>query len=162
MRTRDIAAAGGLLGAVAATAAAGMRFGLDDGATRRWYRELEKPVFTPPDRVFPVVWTALYAAMAASAWRIARRPPSPARRRALGLWATQLALNAAWTPLFFGARRPRAALGDLTALLGALGAYTATAARVDRPAAWLMAPYLGWSLFAFALNAEIARRNPPR
>jgi len=127
--------------------------------TMRWYRRLEKPPFTPPGAVFPMVWTALYALMAASAWRVAQRPASPQRNRALGLWLVQLALNAAWTPLFFDARRPAAALADIGLLLPAIAAYTAASARVDKPAAWMMAPYLGWVGFASAINAEIVRRN---
>ena len=72
----------------------------------------------------------------------------------------QLGLNAAWSPLFFGLRDPAAALADVALLLPAAGAYTWSAARVDRPAAWMMAPYLGWTAFALALNARIAMDNP--
>jgi len=75
-----------------------------------WYRRIRKPRFTPPDAVFGPVWTTLYSLMAWSAMRIKGAPPSPERRRALTLWAVQLGLNAAWSPLFFGARRPGAAL----------------------------------------------------
>ena len=71
----------------------------------------------------------------------------------------QLAANAAWTPLFFGARRPGPAMVDLLAQFGLTAAYTAATARVDRPAAALMAPYLGWTAFAGVLNEEILRRN---
>jgi tryptophan-rich sensory protein len=158
LKGRVALAAGGFLATVAAAAGAGARFSVREPETARWYEALDKPGFTPPDRVFPVVWTTLYGLMAASAWRV-WRSASPLRGRALGLWGAQLALNAAWSPIFFGAKRPAAALGDLGALLFALGAYTATARRVDRAAAWLMAPYALWSGFAAVLNAEIVRRN---
>jgi tryptophan-rich sensory protein len=127
---------------------------------QRWYPRLDKPRFTPPRWVFGPVWSGLYALMAGSAWRVWRLPSSPRRTRALAWWGTQLALNAAWSPLFFGARWPRAALADLALLLGATAGYTATVRELDRPAAWMMAPYLAWTGFAGVLNAEIARRNP--
>jgi len=136
---------------------------LGAAATRRsirspWYRLLEKPSYQPPPQVFPAVWTALYALIATSGYRV-WRSGSPFRRRALGAWSAQLALNAAWSPVFFGARRPRAALGIAAALVPAVGAYAWTARRADRAAAAMMLPYLGWSGFALALNASIVRRN---
>jgi tryptophan-rich sensory protein len=97
--------------------------------------------------------------MAWSAWRVSGQPSSAARNRALALWAAQYGLNFAWSPLFFGARRPRLALVDLCLLFASLVGYTAAAARVDRAAAVVMAPYLGWVGFAGLLNAEVARRN---
>lgn len=129
----------------------------------RWYqRKLSKPGFTPPAWVFGPVWSALYTAMVLSAFRVFRAEPSHFRKVALGLWTVQLGLNAAWTPLFFGKRAPRLALVDVLALAGALTGYVASAAKVDRPAAYAMAPYLAWTGFAAVLNGEIVRRNPTR
>ena len=125
-----------------------------------WYRSLRKPAFQPPGWVFGPVWTALYGTIAYSGYRIWRAPKSPARTRALALWGTQLALNAAWTPLFFRAHRPRAALADLIALDAAAGAYTAAAAAVDPRAAKVVAPYLAWLGFATTLNGAIVVKNP--
>jgi benzodiazapine receptor len=125
-----------------------------------WFRALRKPSFQPPDRVFGPVWTVLYATIAYSGWRIWRSNASRTRSRALGLWGTQLALNGAWTPLFFGARRPRAALVDIIALDLAAAAYAAVASRIGRQAAATFVPYLGWLGFATALNARIVTKNP--
>jgi tryptophan-rich sensory protein len=127
-----------------------------------WYRSLRKPSWNPPSSVFGPVWTVLYTAMAVSAYRVWRQPASRARTTALALWVVQLALNAAWSPLFFARRKPKAALGDVAAMVPAVGAYALAAARVDRPAGWMMLPYLGWTSFATALNAAIVRRNPRR
>jgi tryptophan-rich sensory protein len=127
---------------------------------RPWYRLLSKPPGQPPAWVFAPVWAALYGLMSVSAYRVFRLPPSPERRRALGLWWTQLALNAAWSPLFFGAHRPRAALADLVGITASGTAYVRAARDLDRPAAWMMAPYLGWLGFAGYLNASIVARNP--
>lgn len=152
-----------LLGFVAAVTAAAAMSAVGNpraGETMRWYDRLDKPRWTPPKLVFPVAWTALYAMIAVSGWRVWKRPDGPDRSRALALWGAQLGINAAWTPIFFSAMRPRAALVDVTALVPAVAAYGLTAARVDRPAGWMMAPYLAWTGFAAVLNADIVRRNP--
>jgi translocator protein len=125
-----------------------------------WFRALRKPTFQPPDKVFAPVWTVLYAMIAYSGFRIWAAPKSQQRSVALGLWTAQLILNGAWTPLFFGARRPVIAMADMIALDATALAYTAVAARVDPPAAGLVAPYLGWLGFATALNAKIIAKNP--
>ncbi len=127
---------------------------------RLWFRTLRKAPAQPPARVFGPVWTVLYGLIAYSGWRIWNAPDSPARRRALALWAGQLTLNGAWTPLFFGARRPVAALVDVVALDATASAYAATALGVDRPAALALAPYLAWLGFATYLNGAIVARNP--
>jgi tryptophan-rich sensory protein len=71
-----------------------------------------------------------------------------------------MTLNAAWTPLFFGERAGTVALADITALDVAIVGYLRAAWKVDRPAALAVTPYLAWTLFASALNAELVRRNP--
>jgi len=151
----------GILPFLAATAAVAVS---GAGVTRRgrglWYRRLRKPSYNPPAWLFGPVWTALYGLMSWSAYRIWKKPDSPGRTRALQIWTTQLALNGMWSPLFFGRHAPRAALADLAAMWLAIAAYIREAARLDRLAAGLMAPYLGWVTFAGALNAGIVRRNP--
>jgi len=124
-----------------------------------WYRLLSKSRLTPPDRTFSIVWPALYAASAYSAWRVWRSPKSASRTGALALWGVQLVTNAAWTPLFFGRKRPRLALADLALLGGSLAAFAITARKVDRTASWLTVPYLAWVGFAGHLNGSVITRN---
>lgn len=124
-----------------------------------WYRRLRKPSFTPPDRLFALVWPVLYTLGAVSAWRVARAPRTPERGLALGLWGAQLAFNAAWSPLFFGAHRPGLAMADLAGNYVSLGAYALTARKVDGPAAAMVLPYVGWLTFAGVLNASIIGKN---
>ena len=128
--------------------------------TKLWYERLAKPPFNPPDAVFPVVWSGLYALIAFSGWRIWREPESPERSRALGLWALQMALNAEWTQLFFGEHRPGAALADVIAMEAAIVQYIFTVREIDPIAAGSFVPYAAWVAFATVLNAEIVRRNP--
>src|SRR3954471_9769230 len=95
-----------LLSAVTASALLGTRFtparGTDIG---NWYEGLEKSPLNPPPVVFGPVWTTLYVLMAAAGFRLwNHRRQSRERKRALALWPAQLALNAAWSPLFFRAK----------------------------------------------------------
>ncbi len=124
-----------------------------------WYQTLSKPAFNPPDQVFAPVWTVLYVMMAVAAWRVWRRREAPGRGRALALFAAQLALNLAWSVLFFGLQAVGAALVEILVLWLAILITTAAFARIDRAAAWLMVPYLAWVSFAVALNAAIWRLN---
>ena len=146
--------------AVAAAAWFGSRFSPRDVRTRVWYSRLEKPSFNPPDFAFPVVWTALYAMMAISGWRVWQGPESRERTSALRLWAAQLMANAAWTQLFFGQHLPAWSLADIVALEAAILGYIFEARKVDKPAAGLFVPYAAWVGFAALLNEEIVRRNP--
>ena len=145
---------GGLTAGAALAGVATMR-----EVNQDWYDGLRKPRLTPPKAVFGPVWSGLYALIALSGYRVWRAPRSRRRRTALGLWGTQLVLNAAWTPLFFGAHRTLAALVDLIALTSTATAYAAAARKVDKPAALMMLPYLGWLGFAGYLNEEIWRLN---
>lgn len=125
-----------------------------------WYRNLRKPSFTPPENLFPVAWTTLYALIAYSGWRVWRSAPSRERDNALRLWISQLAANAQWSELFFRDRRPTLALAEIFALEGSIIAYIAAAHKVDRGAAYAFFPYAAWVAFATVLNAEILRLNP--
>ncbi|HEU4455826.1 MAG TPA: TspO/MBR family protein [Longimicrobium sp.] len=149
----------GFAAAVGFAAALGSRNDPRTGDTKEWYRALDKPRWTPPEWVFPIAWTPLYALIALSAYRVWRAEPGDDRSRALALWGAQLGLNAAWTPLFFGRQSPEAGLADVALMVPAIGAYMAQARRVDPPAAWMLAPYLAWGTFAAALNADIVRRR---
>ncbi len=127
---------------------------------RTWYRGVAKPSWTPPDGVFGPVWTGLYLAMGFAAWRVWRRGSSPSRSRALTLFGVQLAINAAWSPIFFAFHQPGIALVVIVALDVSLAATISAFRRVDRLSAVVLAPYLLWCLFATALNAAIVRLMP--
>lgn len=124
-----------------------------------WYAGLDKPWFTPPNAVFGPAWTLLYLMMAVAAWRVSLVPASAQKRRALVLFALQLALNGLWSPAFFGLESPRLGLVVILALLVALLATIAAFARLDRPAFLLLVPYVLWVGYATLLNAAIVVLN---
>jgi tryptophan-rich sensory protein len=124
-----------------------------------WYRTLARPVIAPPNWVFGPVWTLLYALMAIAAWRVSMADPSRWRIWGLGLFLLQLALNFAWSWIFFRRHELGAALVEVVILWAAIGATTLAFARVSPLAAWLMAPYLAWVTFASVLNGAFWRLN---
>lgn len=122
-----------------------------------YYASLAKPAWSPPPWIFGPVWTVLYLMMAIAAWLVWRKGGWRTQRGPLTLYLIQLALNALWTPLFFGLRNPGLALCEIV-LLGVAIVLTGRAFRpASRAAAWLFVPYLVWVVFAAALNFSIWR-----
>lgn len=149
----------GLLVSLATSfAAAGIGGLFTRSSVSTWYQSLAKPAFAPPDWIFGPVWTALYFLMAVAAWLTWRRG---GRRAAVGLtlFGGQLALNAAWSGIFFGLRLPGWALAELVVLWVAIAATLAAFARVSAVAGLLLVPYLLWVTFAGLLNFTIWRLN---
>jgi translocator protein len=136
---------------------AGARWTLTE--TKGWYRGLVRPSFTPPDRIFPVVWTILYFMMAIAAWMIGEQAHSVWRSAGLILFIVQLGLNLTWSWIFFRRHAIGAALVEIVALWIGIGATTMVFSRVSSVAAWLMAPYWAWVSFAAVLNFAIWRLN---
>ncbi len=133
---------------------------LTSGGNSPWYQALDKPSWNPPSWVFGPVWTFLYILMGVAAWLVGNHGGWRVQRTALTLFVAQLAVNFAWSPLFFMAERPGLALVDI-AILWVLIALTIRAfSRVGRGmAAWLLVPYLAWVSYAAALNAWIVMAN---
>jgi uncharacterized protein YbjT (DUF2867 family)/tryptophan-rich sensory protein len=129
----------------------------------RWYRSLDLPAWQPPKAAFPIVWTALYADIAATSAatvsaleRQGKDDEARAYRRAL---AANLALNTLWSALFWRVRRLDLATVE-AALLAASSADLARRAGAGSPVRGrLLAPYAVWTGFATVLTAAIARRN---
>lgn len=164
MRPPAVAGVGGvidlaaLLGFVlaclaAATTAAVFRPG-------RWYEALEKPAWRPPNWLFAPAWLALYAMIAVSGWLVWLAAGFGGATAALSIYALQLFLNAAWSPIFFGLRRPGLAFIEMACLWAAILATIAAFHPISETAAYLLIPYAGWVAFAMTLNFSIWRLNP--
>jgi tryptophan-rich sensory protein len=124
-------------------------------APGEWYASLTKPSWTPPSYLFGPVWTALYLMMGVAAWLVWRQHGFTGAALPLGLFIVQLALNAAWSPLFFGLHRPDIALIDIIALWAAILLTLIAFWRHNAVAGILMFPYLGWVTYAAALNHQL-------
>ncbi|WP_267389205.1 TspO/MBR family protein [Sphingomonas sp. GC_Shp_3] len=129
---------------------------------RRWYRRLDKPGYTPPDAVFGAVWPVLETGLAVGGYRLLRHPSGRTRNAAVGLWLLNTAMVGGWTELFFREKRLAASAMASGAMVASSAAYVATAAKVDRPAAAMGVPFVGWLGFATLLAGRIWRDNPAR
>ncbi|MDY0958404.1 TspO/MBR family protein [Sphingomonas sp. CFBP8993] len=129
---------------------------------RRWYAKLDKPGFTPPDKVFGAVWPVLETLAAVGGYRLLRAEPSPRRNAAVALWLGNSAMIGGWTELFFRERRTGASTAAAGAMAVGAGALVSTAWKVDRPAAASVVPLAAWLGFATLLAEEVWRRNNNR
>lgn len=126
--------------------ASGSTVGLLTQRNTQWYDTLAKPAWAPPKQVYGPVWTILYICLGIASTYL----PD-----ALMPWYyLHLALNLSWTPVFFGLKKPRAALAIISLMLATIGyiVYQTDNSTVRA----LLAPYIAWLLFAGALNAHIA------
>ncbi|XP_040015486.1 translocator protein isoform X2 [Xiphias gladius] len=128
---------------------------------KTWYPTLKKPSWRPPNAAFPVVWTCLYTGMGYGSYLVWKELGGFTEDALvpLGLYGLQLALNWAWTPIFFGAHKLKWALIDIVLLTGTVGATMASWYPINRTATLLMAPYLSWLCLATSLNYCIWRDN---
>jgi len=124
-----------------------------------WYDGLAKPSFNPPPSVFGPAWGVMYLLNAIALALVLQVPKSGARTAALWAFGIQLALNAAWTPVFFGAQSIVGALIVIAALLVAIVFTIVRVHRAHRYAGYLLWPYLAWVAFATVLNGSIAMLN---
>lgn len=128
-------------------------------STKGWYEGLLKPSWNPPAWVFGPVWTLLYAMMAVAAWLVWREGGWARQKKPLRLFLVQWALNAAWTPIFFGFHQIGPALAEIMLLWIMLVLTINAFVQVSRVAAVLLLPYLAWVSFATALNFALWRLN---
>jgi len=130
-----------------------------------WYASANSSLWNPPSYVFGPMWSVLYTLMGLSAWLVWRQPAHPDRTRALRLYGGQLAVNAAWPPLFFlvyeavGGVGLWLALSWILALDFLLLATIIAFWRQSKIASVLLIPFWMWLLFATALNASLAVMN---
>lgn len=121
-----------------------------------WYATLAKPSFNPPSWIFGPVWTTLFVLMGIAAFLIWQKGIGRKEVKvALGIFIFQLVLNTLWSIIFFGLHNPGGACVEIIFLWLAIVATIIAFARLSKPAAWLLAPYILWVSFAALLNYSI-------
>jgi len=129
-------------------------------ADNPWFAALGKPAIYPPPAAFGIAWTVLYAlmgfalALVCAAWGARYRMP------AILAFGLQLALNFAWSPVFFARHEITLALAILGALDVAVVLTLVLFWKVRRVAGLMLLPYLAWILFATVLNWQFLVLNP--
>ena len=126
-----------------------------------WYAALQKPSFTPPNWLFAPAWGTLYLLMGISAFLIWRKGLDNSQvKRALFIFAIQLALNALWSVVFFGLESPLYGVIVIVALWIAILLTMLKFFKISAVAFWLLLPYLLWVTFAAVLNISVWILNP--
>ncbi|KRE38282.1 hypothetical protein ASG73_04810 [Janibacter sp. Soil728] len=152
-----------VLTVTAATIASAATGGVATQPDSRWYRSLDLPSWQPPPLAFPLVWTPLYADIAASSVATLSRLEAEGRgdeaaayRRAL--WVN-LVLNTGWSVVFWRVRRPTLAALEAGVLAVSSADLARRAGAAGGRGRWALVPYAAWTAFAAALSTAIARRN---
>ena len=142
-----------LLGTVSGRAA-------NSGYGNPWFDTLVKPDAMPPASTFGIAWTLLYILLGIALAMILHAKGSQGRGLALSLFAAQMLLNFAWSPVFFAMHQVRTAFIMILAMLALSAATAFLFSKIRRQAALLMLPYLAWLAFAAYLNYQIIALNP--
>jgi tryptophan-rich sensory protein len=120
-----------------------------------WYSALHRSTLTPPNYVFPVAWTILYATIGTCGWLIWGKSQFPRLNVIKTLYLAQLILNWSWTPLFFHYHLTGLSMIVLGVMDILVSALVWLACRKMKAVSLLMLPYLLWILFASYLNFYI-------
>lgn len=142
-----------ITGAVGGLSALLTNMGMDS------YKAAEKPPLTPPDIVFPIVWSVLFTLMAISAARVWLTDNSRLRNHAMIVYFIQLFFNFFWSVLFFNFQAYALAFIWIIGLWILILMMIVRFYRADRIAGLLQIPYLLWVTFAAYLNLMVYLLN---
>ena len=122
------------------------------------YSSVEAPPLSPSAIVFPIVWTILFTLMGISAARVYIANDYK-WNNALTVYIIQLAVNFAWSIIFFNMRAFLFAFIWLILLWVLIIVMIKGFYKYDKIAAYLQIPYLLWVTFAGYLNLGIYYLN---
>ena len=122
------------------------------------YSTLNKPAYSPPAALFPIVWIILYILMGISSFLI-YTAYHPKVTQALRLYALQLIMNFCWSIIFFRQGWYLAAFIWLLLMIIVILVMTYYFCQIRPVAAWLQVPYIAWCLYAAVLNFGVYKMN---
>ena len=132
----------------------------NSGSSNPWFEALRKPAAMPPGWVFGAAWTILYILIGISLAMLLHAKGAQKRERAIILFALMLALNFAWSPVFFGMHKVTLGLSLIAAMIVCTVGLIFALWKIRIVAALLLYPYLGWLMFATVLNYKVMELNP--
>lgn len=125
-----------------------------------WYARLRKPPWQPPGWAFGPGWTIILGLAAWAGVRAWAAGDATQRTDILILFGVNGIFHLMWSPLFFKLQRPDWALIEVPFLWLSVLAMVIGLWPIDRLAALLVLPYLGWVAFATTLNWAVVVLNP--
>jgi tryptophan-rich sensory protein len=130
------------------------------GGGNAWFAALHKPPAMPPGWVFGAVWTVLYVLLGLALAMLLHAQGAVKRRSALWLFALLLALTFAWPFVFFAFHKLTLSLSLIAAMMVLAIVLVFLLWRVRMVAALLLYPFIGWLMFAGALDYQLIGLNP--
>jgi len=130
-----------------------------------WYASLNKPKWNPPNYVFAPAWTSIYCGIGYASYLVFENLLATGNgfdrtaQVALALYANQMALNWAWTPIFFKYHSLKWSAIEIVALTASAAVCGYAFGRINQVAGLLFIPYVGWLAFATYLNVSIYKNN---
>ena len=119
---------------------------------QEWYANFDKPTITPPNNVFPVIWSILYIMMGAAFYLVLKNGSLAEQKRANSIFLGQLLLQAVWTFLFFAQGHIGIAFAVLLLLNITVLKMQKFFRSVNQAAGYLIIPYFWWLIYATLLN----------
>ncbi|MBS3078528.1 tryptophan-rich sensory protein [Candidatus Pacearchaeota archaeon] len=116
-----------------------------------WYYSV-KPVITPPDYIFPVVWTILFFLIGLSFYFSIKKCSKELQNKMVVLYSINFAFNIAWSFFYFTAHSPLFAFITIILLILSIISLMLVNWKKARTASYLLIPYLIWVCFAGILN----------
>lgn len=130
------------------------------GGGNAWFAALHKPPAMPPGWVFGAVWTTLYILLGLALAMLLHAQGAAKRRPALWLFALMLMLTLGWPFVFFALHQLTLSLSLVAALLVLAVVLVFLLWRIRMIAALLLYPFVGWLMFAGALDYQLIGMNP--
>jgi tryptophan-rich sensory protein len=116
-----------------------------------WYQSI-KPTITPPNIIFPIVWSVLFFLIAISLYFAWTKSTKKQKLSVAIVFIFNFFFNILWTILYFGLNNIQLALIDLVLLWVSIIAVILVTKKISKASAYLLIPYLAWVTFAGVLN----------
>eukprot|EP01026_Neomeris_dumetosa_P078246 TRINITY_DN8455_c1_g1_i1.p1 TRINITY_DN8455_c1_g1~~TRINITY_DN8455_c1_g1_i1.p1 ORF type:complete len:173 (+),score=16.99 TRINITY_DN8455_c1_g1_i1:93-611(+) len=125
----------------------------------KWYSQLNKPKWNPPNWVFPAVWTPLKILQTISLWQLLQKGKKEDLVIPLALFGTHLALGTLWNVVFFNWYKMKESLYVMAAFWASLAGSIYAFYDVSKLSSYLLVPTQIWVTIAAKLNFDLARLN---
>ena len=122
------------------------------------FDKFEKPSWTPPGIVFPIVWTILYILMGISSYLI-YESNTTYKEEALKVYAINLLINGLWSIIFFRIKLFFLAFITIIVLIVLTIIMIIKYYRINKIAGLLQIPYLLWLFVALVLSYNVFMLN---
>ena len=126
---------------------------------KKWYDNLKKSKYSPPDKVFGIVWPILYLLMIISFYLVISDKECYPYCNALNFFILQLILNLSWTTIFFKMKKIKLAFLAIITILILTVITFYKFYKINKFGSYLLIPYILWLSFASYLNLHIVINN---